>query len=438
MKKLSLYLTSAVMAVCSLMVTTPLLAAWSAPSDLSSASASALGGKVVADDLGRSVAVWSEFDGTHYVVKAALSPRQGVWEEAMTLSLLPAGDCVSPIAAIDGKGNVVVCWIENALTGSSLKVATKNAKGSGWSMPVTVSLPQGTSASFVSSLNIAYGGDGVAWIAWSQRDGKDSAIYLVSQKGRMNAWSAPTLFASSTGGLLRAPEIATSSSGSLCLSWVDEKVGGLFAAHKKTGRPWSAPTQISRSGAIQGLRLAMDDQDNAVAIWSRQVGNNFVIESARNSKLLGWSASEQLSNAVGDALNPAIAMSNRGYLLAAWEASDGAYWRIQAAEKRLDTANWSTPFNVTESGQDASSPKVAVNERQSEVICWKRSNGSNFVIEASTASKRQSWSSPKTLSFPGEDAVDPQVTLDHTGNCQILWKRSNSKFTVIQMASQGL
>lgn len=438
MKKLSSCLASAVITALSLTIASPLVAGWSAPTDLSSASASSSGAKIVSDDLGRSVAVWSEFDGTHYVVKAALSSRSGNWSAPSTLSLLPIGDCLSPMAATDGKGNMVVGWIENTPTGSSLRVVTKSAKGSDWSLPATLSVPQGTSSSFVSSPQIAYGGDGVAWVLWSQRDGSNSTIKMVSQKGRMNAWSIPTTLASSTEGLLKMPQMATSSSGSLCLGWVDDKAGGVFVMQKKTGRPWSLPEQISGSGAIQGLQMAMDDQDNAVAIWSRQVGSTFVIESARNTKLLNWLAAEQLSHAVGDALNPSIAMSSRGYALAAWEASDGAYWLIQAAERRLDTATWSAPFNVTESGQDASAPKVAVNEGQCEVICWKMSNGGHFVIQASTASKRQAWSAPKTLSFPGEDAVDPQMAIDHAGNCQITWKRSNGMFTIIQMVSQGL
>ncbi len=438
MKKLSSCLTSAIVTALSLTMTTPLLAAWSIPADLSAPTASSLGAKIVSDDLGRSVAVWSEFDGTHYVVKASVSSRLGSWSAPALLSLLPIGDCLTPVAATDGKGNMVVCWIENTPTGSSLRVVTKGAKGSEWSLPATISLPQGTNSSFVSAPQIGYGGDGVAWILWSQRDGNSSSINIVSQKGRMNSWSVPTMLASSADSLLKMPQMALSASGSLCLGWVDEQAGGVFVMQKKTGRPWSLSSQISGPGAIQGLQLAMDDQDNAVAIWSRHVGHSFVIESAKNSRLLSWSAAEQLSNILGDALNPSIAMSNRGYALAAWEASDGAYWIIQAAERRLDTTNWSAPFNVTESGQDASSPKVAVNEGQSEVICWKRSDGNHFVIQASTASKRQSWSSPKTLSFPGEDAVDPQIALDHAGNCQITWKRSNGMFTIIQMVSQDL
>ena len=69
---------------------------------------------------------------------------------------------------------------------------------------------------------------------------------------------------------------------------------------------------------------------------------------------------------------------------------------------------------------------------------WSRSDGSNFIIQASTKPFKGSWqATPDDLSISGENASNPQVATDPVGNVIVtVWQRSNGTNQIIQAAEK--
>jgi LPXTG-motif cell wall-anchored protein len=63
---------------------------------------------------------------------------------------------------------------------------------------------------------------------------------------------------------------------------------------------------------------------------------------------------------------------------------------------------------------------------------WSRNNGSNDIIQSSTSQNGGAWSTPVDLSATGRNARNPQITVSSTGLATAVWRRSNGSNWIIQ------
>ena len=64
---------------------------------------------------------------------------------------------------------------------------------------------------------------------------------------------------------------------------------------------------------------------------------------------------------------------------------------------------WSTPQNISASGNDSAYAELVVNENGRAVAVWQSQVGGNDVIRESHSSDGGvTWSTPTTLSLPGQ------------------------------------
>jgi hypothetical protein len=73
------------------------------------------------------------------------------------------------------------------------------------------------------------------------------------------------------------------------------------------------------------------------------------------------------------------------------------------------TPTWLSAINISDPGQDAFEPDVAVAPDGTVIAVWTRSDGSVFRIQASTRSPSGAWSAPATISDVGESASGPAL-----------------------------
>ncbi len=84
--------------------------AWQAPVDLSVAGQSAVGPQVALDPQGNAVVVWSRFSGTHEIIQSTVRPAaSGVWQAPVDISV-DGEDAASPQVALDPQGNAIAVW----------------------------------------------------------------------------------------------------------------------------------------------------------------------------------------------------------------------------------------------------------------------------------------------------------------------------------------
>jgi hypothetical protein len=67
----------------------------------------------------------------------------------------------------------------------------------------------------------------------------------------------------------------------------------------------------------------------------------------------------------------------------------------------LARAEWTTPVDLSASGQDASSPQVAVDGEGNAVFTWLRFDGTNFRVQAQARSAAGTLSAVQNISPAG-------------------------------------
>jgi hypothetical protein len=95
---------------------------------------------------------------------------------------------------------------------------------------------------------------------------------------------------------------------------------------------------------------------------------------------------------------------------------------------------WLSPVNLSAVGENAEAPQVAVDPQGNAVALWERSNGTNEIIQGAVRPAGGVWQEPVSLSAAGEEAFDPQVTVDPQGNAVAVWERPNGTNEIIQGA----
>jgi len=104
-------------------------------------------------------------------------------------------------------------------------------------------------------------------------------------------------------------------------------------------------------------------------------------------------------------------------------------------------ADWLPPVEISEAGEHAGSPHVALDSEGNATAVWDRWNGVDTVVESAFRPAGKSWGPPENLSEPeveGEflpgahDAQSPQVVVDRNGNLTVIWERYAWPKTIIQ------
>ena len=125
-----------------------------------------------------------------------------------------------------------------------------------------------------------------------------------------------------------------------------------------------------------------------------------------------------------DGFEPQVVVDGSGNVISVWTRSDGTNLRIQSAN-RTASGPWSAAQTLSDPGQNASSPQIAVDPSGNAVAVWTRNDGTNGRIQASYRPAGGSFGTPATISDPGGDASAPHVSMDNSGRAVIAWARDD-------------
>jgi hypothetical protein len=198
---------------------------------------------------------------------------------------------------------------------------------------------------------------------------------------------------------------------------------------------WSTPANLSESGQNADVpRIVVDGSGNAVAVWRRSDGNDDIVQSSRLvAGGASWSTPVNVSPAGIQSATPRIAIDGSGNAVAVWRLADVGGTIIQSSRLAAGGSGWSTPEQLSVSGFSSDNPQVAANGSGNAVAVWQQSNGSNSIIRISQSTDGgASWTVPTDLSELGQSAITPEVAVDGSGNAVALWRRSNGENDIIQ------
>jgi hypothetical protein len=196
------------------------------------------------------------------------------------------------------------------------------------------------------------------------------------------------------------------------------------------------------SAAGQGAfnpRIAIDDSGRATIAWQRFGGSNSRIQSVRLDPDGTPGKVRTLSKAGNDAVNPELVVDSGGRATIVWERFDGRNVRVQSA--RL--AAGGSPEEVrtlSEAGEDAALPQIAIDSADRATVVWHRSEGSSFLVESVRLDPDGEPEDLQSLSDVTEGAFDAQIAIDGADRATVVWRRSdgsNNRVQSVRIDAEG-
>jgi hypothetical protein len=237
-------------------------------------------------------------------------------------------------------------------------------------------------------------------------------------------WSAPVDL-SAGGQFTYTPQVAVDGEGDAVFTWARGSHARIQARARSATGTLSAVKTLTPSGQDAGVpQVAVDPGGDAVLTWALHDGTSSRVQAQARSAAGTWSTVQDLSDP-GDAGSPQVAIDADGDAIFIWQRSDGTDVRIQS-RTRSAAGTWSAVKTLSENGRSANAPQVAVDPSGDTVVTWERVDREGFVrIQARARSAAGAWSAVQTLSDPGDDAYSPQVAVDADGDAVFTWVRSD-------------
>src|SRR4051794_17313295 len=144
-----------------------------------------------------------------------------------------------------------------------------------------------------------------------------------------------------------------------------------------------------------------------------------------------WSDVDDLSPDGQLASAQHVAVDPNGNAIIVWRRHDGFNYRIQLRVRKPDGALSATQ-TLSAPGQDAHNPRVAVDPSGNATIVWRRSDGSKLRVQVRRRSAGGLLGGTQTLSLAGESATAPQVAVDAGGNAYVVWSAPDGGIATVQ------
>lgn len=249
--------------------------------NISSNGQSASGPKVVMDNLGNSLIVWYQLDGTNpQLFKSEF--RNGSWIHPINLADHFTSDYVDIYeyaVGIDNQGNAVISWISDNST--NLMLYKSEYRNSTWIHP------SNTTAGAISLLgydvlfmDLAMISNGHTVIAYTLFDGVEDHLY---QCEFINSWSCATQLSNRLSivgsSVFDHPRISLDTSGYGGITWGQQNSGAVFSIYKaeRKNSVWVSPTTLSDTlSSSLGTSLYPEiavGAGGAIIVWVAQDSN---------------------------------------------------------------------------------------------------------------------------------------------------------------------
>ena len=324
-----------------------------------------------------------------------------------------------------------VCFAALAVAVLALMLPASSAAAPAWLAPQDLSVPGHDSYAPQAALDPA--GNAVA--VWLHSDGTNVIVQAAVRPGG-GAWGAPQDLSTAGQDALK-PQVALDAAGNALAVWIRSNGTNYIvqAAARPAGGAWSAPQDLSAAGHDADFpQVALDAAGNGLAVWEGDNGTNEIVQAAARPAGGAWSAPQDLSATGQNAHRPQVALDPAGNALAVWERSNGTNLIVQAAARPAGGA-WSAPQDLSAAGHDADLPQVALDAAGNGLAVWERDNGTTEIVQAAARPTGGAWSAPQDLSA-GQNAANPQVALDADGNALAVWEHYNGTNYIVQAAAR--
>lgn len=247
-------------------------------------------------------------------------------------------------------------------------------------------------------------------------------LALASSASAAPTWLPPTDIAGPTESIT-FPEVAVNASGDAAAIWIKKSSGVAVveALERPASGDWSVSGTLSEPGEeilpLQTpVQIGLDDAGNAIAIWEPF---NDVIRTAKRPAGGEWSDPEDLFTEGGQL--PQLAMNGTGDAVVVWQRPVAGGDAVVQAAERPAGGDWLEPDDLSVAGEDAGSPKVAIDAAGTAIAVWQLSDPGENEIRAAVRPMGDEWSAPDDLSEAGDNAQSPRVAMNDAGDAVAAW-----------------
>ena len=357
---------------------------WSAPSMISNGLQTGSEPQVAMNSAGQAIAAWRQEDGAGGFDIWVNRFDGAVWGVAETIDNTSMG-AQTPQVAIDGNGNALVVWVQEAEGAFGLRgyndIYASRFDGVAWSTPEvldtineTANLPQ-----------VAFDSTGNAVVVWSQYSGSGGTdnIYANRFDAATASWQGASLIESDDTGRATNPQIAFDGSGNALSVWQQSESNDFGSrTHIQANRfdgaglSWGTPVLIENDSTSSALvpDLAMNNNGNAMAVWAflNSATGNTLVASRFNG--VSWDSPLMISN-LGDVFDqPQVAVDASGNAVAGWVDSGAVL------TSRFDGVAWSSVETISNASGNASRVQIGFDSNGNPVAIWEQSNGAGSDI----------------------------------------------------------
>ena len=343
---------------------------------------SALIPQIAIDDNGNAIAVWFQSDGIRDNIWANHYTADIGWDTAEMIETDNTGSATSPQIAFDSNGNALAVW--NQYDGTKVSAwANRYITGTGWG---NAELIETNNIGNVIAPQIAVDTDGNAMAVWMQYDSTRTNIWA-NRYTADTGWGTATLIETDNSGNANKPQITIDTNGNAMAVWFqsDGTRDNIWANRYTVGTGWDTATLIEtdNSGNANNPQITIDTNGNAMAVWSQSDGIRDNIWVNRYTAGTGWGTTTLIeTDNSGNANNPQIAIDNNGNALAVWSQSDGSQSNIWANRYTSDVGWGTVALIEMDNSGSAINPRIAIDANGNALAVWSQRDGTRYNIVA--------------------------------------------------------
>jgi hypothetical protein len=341
-----------------------------------------------------------------------------------------------PVVAMNASGSGVVTWVH----GSALWARPYAGTSKTWGTAVMVS-PVVRSGNH----DVGVDGQGNLMAVWARDDAPNEGIWWSRSTNAGVTWSVPKRIVS---GKAFVPTLAVGDGGTALAAWIENPGDNLFqvASCDFRGTDWNVTLNRPKPAFDTGdrnPRLSVDGAGRGFLIWQQTAASGEVTsiwtERYDGMTWVAGSIATLEFYTAGDAVEPTIALNEKGEGTAIWTQRGGATPQLWA--RRYDGTNWKDP-EVVASGY-VSEAQIAIDPSGSSVAIWDQSLPTFYNVRAARhVAGAATWEAPLNLETNNQvgdkqfEYAGPLVGMDSGGNAVAVWRKQLATARVVVYASQ--